>query len=117
MKNDWYFSGLYHTQLNYAEWLILYLIIPYSTKLYRMIDTLLDWLNYAEWLILYWIVPYSTKLCRMIDTLWLTQLNYFIGLYHTQLNYAEWLKFYWIVPYSTKLCGMIDTLWNCPMLN
>ena len=74
MQNDWYFIGLYHTQLNYAEWLILYLFIPYSTKLYRMIDTLLDCtvstqLNYAEWLILYWIVQYSTKLCRMIDTL------------------------------------------------
>ena len=80
MQNDWYFIGLYHTQLNYAEWLILYFIglylnctILYSTKLCRMIDTLFDCtyiqLNYAEWLILYWIVPYSTKLCRMIDTL------------------------------------------------
>ena len=72
MQNDWYFSGLHHTQLNYAEWLILYLIVPYSTKLYRMIDTFGLYhtqLNYAEWLMFYWIVPYSTKLCRMIDTL------------------------------------------------
>ena len=66
------FIGLYHTQLNYAEWLILYWIVPYSTKLCRMIDVLLNvpyQLTYAEWLILYWIVQYSTKLCRMIDTL------------------------------------------------
>ena len=40
--DDWYFIGLYHTQLNYAEWLILYWIVPYSTKLCRMIDTLLN---------------------------------------------------------------------------
>ena len=75
MQNDWYFIGLYHTQLNYAEWLILYWL--YHTQL-----------NYAEWLILYWIVPYSTKLCRMIDTLLDCTVS---GLYHTQLNYAEWL--------------------------
>ena len=89
MQNDWYFIGLYHTQLNYAEWLILYWIVPYSTKLCRMIDTLLilyhTQLNYAEWLI-----PYSTKL-RMIDFI--------------------------IVPYSTKLCRMIDTLLDCTILN
>ena len=73
MQNDWYFIGLYHTQLNYAKWLMFYWIVPYSTKLCRMIDTLLELYhtqqNYAEWFILYGIVPYPTKLCRMIDTL------------------------------------------------
>ena len=56
MQNDWYFIGLYHTQLNYAEWLKFYWIVPYSTKLCGMIDTLWNCpyaqLNYEEWLIL-----------------------------------------------------------------
>ena len=96
MQNDWYFSGLYHTQLNYAEWLILYLIVLYSTKPYRMIDTLLD--------------------CPVLN--WTMQNDwYFIGLYHTQINYAEWLILYLIVLYSTKLYRMIDTLLDCPVLN